>query len=166
MAPLCCTNCLRLQQHRPAPKSWGGGPHVKRSWTPSFLLLWSRLVFLRQRPNSTLPVDVSTTFPLGAVPIGSWTYRITQLLVDKDRLSSTTYRITQLDNLRVCERFISSLLPWRATTARVVRNAQYDASTSTPFVVVGEFLAVRGDPKSWFYIAKITYVGASPYHHC
>jgi hypothetical protein len=77
-----------------------------------------------------------------------------------DRLSSTTYRIKQLDNLRLYERSISNLLPWRATTARTARHARFDAaiSTSTP-LLIDEFLAVRDEPNSWFYIAKITYVG-------
>jgi hypothetical protein len=77
-----------------------------------------------------------------------------------DRLSSTTYRIKQLDNLRLYERSISNLLPWRATTARTARHARFDAAFSTP-LLVDEFLAVRDEPNSWFYIARITYVGAS-----
>jgi hypothetical protein len=76
------------------------------------------------------------------------------------RLSSTTYRIKQLDNLREYERSIANLLAWRATAARIARNAQYDAAISTP-LLVGEFLAIRDEPNSWFYIAKITYVGAT-----
>lgn len=75
-----------------------------------------------------------------------------------DRLSSTTYRIKQLDNLRLYERSISNLLPWRATTARTARHARFDAAISTP-LLVGKFLAVRDQPNSWFYIAKVTYVG-------
>jgi hypothetical protein len=71
------------------------------------------------------------------------------------RLSSTTYRVLQLDNLREYERSVSKLLPWNATTPRRARNAEFDPATSTPFVV-GEFLAVRDEPASWFYLAKVT----------
>jgi hypothetical protein len=37
------------------------------------------------------------------------------------------------------------------------RNAQFDPETSDPFTV-GEFIAVRDEPKSWFYSAKVTTV--------
>ncbi len=73
-----------------------------------------------------------------------------------DRLSSTTYRITQLDNERQYERAISSLLPWRATSSKRARNAQFDAACD-PFTI-GEFIAVRDEPKGWFFLARVTLV--------
>ncbi len=75
------------------------------------------------------------------------------------RVAAPTTSLHGEDNLREYERSIADLLAWRATAARLARNAQYDAATSTP-LLVGEFLAVRDEPNSWFYIAKITYVGA------
>ncbi len=74
-----------------------------------------------------------------------------------DRLSTTTYRVVQLDNLREYERAVSNLLPWTATTPRRARNADFDPVTSTPFSV-GEFLAVRDEPAGWFYLARVTTV--------
>jgi hypothetical protein len=73
-----------------------------------------------------------------------------------DRLSSTTYRITQLDNERQYERAISNLLPWRATSSKRARNAQFDADYD-PFTV-GEFIALRDEPKSWFFFARVAVV--------
>jgi hypothetical protein len=72
-----------------------------------------------------------------------------------DRLSSTTYRLTQLDTNRQYERAIINLLPWRAVSAKQPRNAQFDPETSDPFTI-NEFIAVRDEPKSWFFLAKIT----------
>jgi hypothetical protein len=74
-----------------------------------------------------------------------------------DRLSTTTYRVMQQDNLREYERAIGNLLPWKAVTPRKVKNAEYAIATSTPFTV-GEFVAVRDEPASWFYLAKVTSV--------
>jgi hypothetical protein len=48
-----------------------------------------------------------------------------------DRLSATTYRVLQLDNLHEYERSVSNLLPWNATTPRRARNAEFDPATST-----------------------------------
>jgi hypothetical protein len=72
-----------------------------------------------------------------------------------DRLSSTTYRVTQLDTDWQFERAIINLLPWRAVSAKQPQNAQFDPETSDPFTV-NEFIAVRDEPKSWFFLAKIT----------
>jgi hypothetical protein len=77
-----------------------------------------------------------------------------------DRLSSTTYRVTQLDTERQFERAVINLLPWRAVTARLPRNAQFDSESSDPFTV-NEFIAVRDEPESWFFLAKITAVTVS-----
>jgi hypothetical protein len=74
-----------------------------------------------------------------------------------DRLSATTYRVVNTDTLREFERAVSNLLPWKATSAKKARNAAYDPETSAPFVV-NEFIAVRDDPASWFYIARVTSV--------
>jgi hypothetical protein len=53
------------------------------------------------------------------------------------------------------ERAIINLLPWRAVSAKQPRNAQFDPETSASFTV-NEFIAVRDEPKSWFFLAKIT----------
>jgi hypothetical protein len=71
-----------------------------------------------------------------------------------DRLSSTTCRITQLDNERQYERAISNLL--RATSSKRARNAQFDVDYD-PFTV-GEFIALRDEPKSWFFLARVALV--------
>jgi hypothetical protein len=72
-----------------------------------------------------------------------------------DRLSATTYRVMNTDTLRHFERAVSNLLPWKATSAKKACNATYDPETSAPFVV-NEFIAVRDDPASWFYIARVS----------
>jgi hypothetical protein len=72
-----------------------------------------------------------------------------------DRLSSTTYHLTQLDTNRQYERAIINLLPWRAVSAKQPRNAIFDPETSDPFAV-NEFIAVRDEPKSWFFLARIS----------
>ena len=77
-----------------------------------------------------------------------------------NRLSSTSYSLTQLDTNRQYERTIINLLPWRAVSAKTPRNAQFDPATSDPFTV-NEFIAVRDEPKSWFFLAKITAISVS-----
>jgi hypothetical protein len=52
------------------------------------------------------------------------------------------------------------LLPWRAVSAKQPRNAQFDPETSDPFTV-NEFIAVRDEPKSCFFLAKITAISVS-----
>ncbi len=74
-----------------------------------------------------------------------------------DRLSTTTYRVLQQDNLQKYERAVSNLLPWKAVTPRKAKNAQFDIATSTPFAV-GEFVAVCNEAASWCYLAKVTTV--------
>jgi hypothetical protein len=74
-----------------------------------------------------------------------------------DRLSTTTYHVVQQDNLREYERAVANLLPWKASTPRKAKNAEYDIATSTPFVV-DEFIAVRDEPAGRFYLAKVTRV--------
>jgi hypothetical protein len=73
-----------------------------------------------------------------------------------DRLTNTTYLITQLDNERQYERAISNLLPWRATSSKRARNAQFDAEYD-PFKI-GEFIAIRDEAKTWIFIARVTLV--------
>jgi hypothetical protein len=72
-----------------------------------------------------------------------------------DRLSSTTYRLIHLDTNHEFERSISNLLPWRAESRKKARNTQYDENISTPFAF-NEFIAVRDEPGSWFFLAKVT----------
>jgi hypothetical protein len=77
-----------------------------------------------------------------------------------DRLSQTTYRMIQMDTQREFERSISNLLPWIATSRKKARNAQYDQTTSEPFKI-DEIIAVRDEPGSWFYLARVTTVGTT-----
>jgi transposase InsO family protein len=73
------------------------------------------------------------------------------------RLSSTSYKVMQLDNNREFERSISNLLPWNASGRKKARNATYVEDISTPFLP-NEFIAVRDEPASWFYLARVTTV--------
>jgi hypothetical protein len=77
-----------------------------------------------------------------------------------ERLSQTTYRMIQMDTQREFERSISNLLPWNATSRKKARNAQYDQTTSEPFKI-DEIIAVRDEPGSWFYLARVTTVGTT-----
>jgi hypothetical protein len=62
-----------------------------------------------------------------------------------------------LDNERQYERAISNLLPWRATpSSKRAWNAQFDA-VYDPFTI-GEFIAVRDEPKGWFFLTHVTLV--------
>jgi hypothetical protein len=73
------------------------------------------------------------------------------------RLSSTSYKVLQLDTNREFERSISNLLPWNASGRKKARNATDVENTSTPFLP-NEFIAVRDEPASWFYLARVTTV--------
>ena len=66
----------------------------------------------------------------------------------------------QMDTQREFERSIPNLLPWNATSRKKARNAQYDQTTSEPFKV-DEIIAVRDEPGSWFYLARVTTVGTT-----
>jgi hypothetical protein len=68
--------------------------------------------------------------------------------------------LLQLENNREYERSISNLLPWKAESRKKARNAQYVETISTPFHV-NDFIAVRDEPGSWFYLAQVTSVTAS-----
>jgi hypothetical protein len=74
-----------------------------------------------------------------------------------DRLPSTTYRLVHVDSEREFERSISNLLPWKAQSRKKARNGQYDETVNAPFAV-NEFIAVRDEPSSWFFLAKVTTV--------
>jgi hypothetical protein len=74
-----------------------------------------------------------------------------------DRWPSTTYRLVHVDSEREFERSISNLLPWKAHSRKKARNGQYDETVSSPFAV-NEFIAVRDEPSSWFFLAKVTTV--------
>ena len=60
----------------------------------------------------------------------------------------------QLDTKRIYERVIGNLLPWKATSVRKNKKARFDPNTSAPFVV-GEILALRDEPASWIFLAKV-----------
>ncbi len=60
----------------------------------------------------------------------------------------------QLDNKRIYERMVGNLLPWKATSVRKNKKARFDPTTSTPFLS-GEFIAVRDEPDSWIFLAKL-----------
>ncbi len=53
---------------------------------------------------------------------------------------------------------IGNLLPWKATSTRRNKAAPYDPEASAPFQQ-NEFIAIRDEPGSWFFLAKITTVG-------
>ena len=79
-----------------------------------------------------------------------------------DRLSATAYAIVQLDTTRRYERMIGNLLPWKATSARKNKSATFDPTASAPFLI-NEFVAIRDEPKSWFFLAKIIWVGETTF---
>ncbi len=76
------------------------------------------------------------------------------------RLSLTTYKLVQMDTNREFERSISNLLPWRAQSRKKARNAHYVDQTSTLFTV-DELIAVRDEPGSWFFLARVSAVTTS-----
>ncbi len=79
-----------------------------------------------------------------------------------DRLSATSYAIIQLDTTRRYERMIGNLLPWKATSARKNKSAVFDPTASAPFRP-NEFIAIRDEPRSYFYLAKIIRVGETTF---
>jgi hypothetical protein len=50
---------------------------------------------------------------------------------------------------------MNALLLTYSHGAKQPQNAQFDPETSDPFTV-NEFIAVRDEPKSWFFLAKVT----------
>jgi hypothetical protein len=79
-----------------------------------------------------------------------------------DRLSATAYAIVQLDTIRWYERMVGNLLPWNATSARKNKSATFDPTASASFVP-NEFVAIRDEPKSWFFLAKTIWVGETTF---
>jgi hypothetical protein len=69
------------------------------------------------------------------------------------RLSTTAYEMIEQSSGRQFERLISNMLPYRATSSRSA--AVYVPIYSDPFLV-DEFIAIRDEPNSPFYIAKVT----------
>ena len=75
-----------------------------------------------------------------------------------DRLSTTAYRMDEQSSGRTFERVISNILPYRASSIRA--PAVYVPLYSDVFLV-DEFIAIRDEPNSPFYIAKVTSVTES-----
>ncbi len=71
-----------------------------------------------------------------------------------ERLSTTAYAAIDNTTKRRYERVIANILPFRATKAKTNANAKFNEVYSTPFVV-GEFIAVRDEPKGPFFIALV-----------
>jgi hypothetical protein len=72
-----------------------------------------------------------------------------------DRLSTTSYRVTEENSGRVFERVVSNVLPYRATSIR--SSAAFQPYYSDPFAI-SEIIAVRDIPDSVFYVTKVTHV--------
>jgi transposase InsO family protein len=71
-----------------------------------------------------------------------------------ERLSTTAYAAIDDTTKRRYERVIANILPFRATKAKSNANAKFNEVYSAPFVV-GEFIAVRDEPKGPYYIALV-----------
>ncbi len=71
-----------------------------------------------------------------------------------ERLSTTAYAAIDDTTKRRYERVISNILPFRSVKAKTNANAKFNEIYSSPFVV-GEFIAIRDDPKGPFYVAKV-----------
>ena len=78
-----------------------------------------------------------------------------------DRLSATGYSMTEISTGRSFERAITNILPYRATSAR--SPAVFDPAHAEPFVV-SEIIAVRDEPDSPVYLAKVTSISANSVH--
>ena len=74
-----------------------------------------------------------------------------------ERLSDTGYSMTEVATGRNFQRAITNILPHRATSNRSA--AVFDPAHADPFVV-SEIIAVRDDPDSPVYIAKVTSIAA------
>ena len=70
-----------------------------------------------------------------------------------ERLSTTAYQMTEQSSGRQFERVVSNILPYRATSSRSA--AVYDPTCSDDFLV-DEFVAIRDEPHTPFYLAKAT----------
>ena len=78
-----------------------------------------------------------------------------------NRLSATGYSTTEISTGRSFERAITNILPYRATSAR--SPAVFDPAHAEPFVV-SEIIAVRDEPDSPVYLAKVTSISANSVH--
>jgi hypothetical protein len=70
-----------------------------------------------------------------------------------ERLSTTAYQMTEQSSGRQFERVVSNILPYRATSSRSA--VVYDPTYSDDFLV-DEFVAIRDEPNTPFYLAKVT----------
>jgi hypothetical protein len=75
-----------------------------------------------------------------------------------ERLSTTAYKMTEESSSRTFERVVSNILPYRASSARSADV--YEPMYSDPFVI-SEFIAIRDEPASAFYLAKVVSVSES-----
>jgi hypothetical protein len=71
-----------------------------------------------------------------------------------ERLSATAYAVVHDDTKRAYERVLSNMLPYRATSAKVNANAQYNEQYSEP-LKEGEFIAIRDDPTGPIFLAEV-----------
>jgi hypothetical protein len=71
-----------------------------------------------------------------------------------ERLSTTAYAAVDDTTKRRYERVISNILPFRSVKAKSNAHAKFNEVYSSPFVV-GEFIAIRDDPKAPFYVARV-----------
>ena len=74
-----------------------------------------------------------------------------------ERLSDTGYSMTEVATGRNFQRAITNILPYRATSNRSA--AVFDPAHADPFVI-SEITAVRDDPDSPVYVAKVTSIAA------
>ena len=74
------------------------------------------------------------------------------------RLSTTAYSMDEQFTGRQFERVISNILPYRSSSVRT--PVVYVPTYSDPFLI-DEFVAIRDEPNSPFYIAKVTDVTES-----
>jgi hypothetical protein len=79
-----------------------------------------------------------------------------------DRLSATSYAIIQLDTTRRYERMVGNILPWNATSVRKNKSATFDPVATASFEP-NEIIAIRDEPKSWFFVAKVITVGETSF---
>jgi hypothetical protein len=71
-----------------------------------------------------------------------------------EHYSTTAYATVDDTTKRRYERVISNILPFCTTKAKMSANGNFNEIYSHPFVV-GEFIAVRDEPKGPFYIALV-----------
>ncbi len=75
-------------------------------------------------------------------------------------LSTTSYAVVDDTTKRRYERIVANMLPYRATKAKTnASSAQFSEVYSQPFVE-GEFIAIRDDVSSPYYVVEIMAVDA------